>query len=169
MLHRVDSLIHYVHPKNSNHLWSHSWARMDLDHSRLGLENKFLKNKSGRIFCCQQVYFPKSYQTNLGMCKPTFCTFYSSHLRWNSTFYYTDLRQKLCSILQFFKTNCTKSIFRTYNRGVLEKLFKKFPKSPIRLAGSHFWRAPNLQWTLIELHFNIIKNLLFLFFYLMVL
>ena len=29
---------------------------MALDHSRLGLENKFLENKSGQIFCCQQVY-----------------------------------------------------------------------------------------------------------------
>ena len=34
---------------------------------------------------------------NLGACKPTFHTFYTSHLRWNSTmrrcFYHTDLRQ----------------------------------------------------------------------------
>ena len=40
----------YVHPKNSKHLLSHSRAIMALDHSRLGLENKFLENKSGRIF-----------------------------------------------------------------------------------------------------------------------
>ena len=44
------------------------------------------------------------------------------------------------------------------------RLFKKFPKSPIRPAGCHFWRAPNFQWTLKELRFNIIKNLLCLFF-----
>ena len=68
-----------------------------------------------------------------------------------------------CSISQFFKTNCTQSIFRTINRGPLTKPFKKFPKSPIRPAGSHFWQAPNLQWTLIELRFNIIKNLLCFF------
>ena len=35
---------------------------MALDHSRLGLENKFLENKSGRIFCVRQVYFTKSCQ-----------------------------------------------------------------------------------------------------------
>ena len=33
------------------------------DHSRLGLENKFLENKSGRIFfCVRQVYFTNSCQ-----------------------------------------------------------------------------------------------------------
>ena len=47
----------YVHPKNSNHLRSHSRAVKALDHSRLGLENK-----SGRIFCVRQVYFTKSRQ-----------------------------------------------------------------------------------------------------------
>ena len=40
----------YVHPRNTNHLRSHSTAMMALDHGRLGLENKFLENKSGRIF-----------------------------------------------------------------------------------------------------------------------
>ena len=35
---------------------------MVLDHSRLGLENKFLENKSGRIFCVPQVYLTKSCQ-----------------------------------------------------------------------------------------------------------
>ena len=56
--------------------------------SRLGLENK-----SSRIFCVRQVYLP----TNLWACKPTFYTFYTSHLRWNSTlrrcFYHTNLGQ----------------------------------------------------------------------------
>ena len=51
--------IYYVHPKNStgNHLPSHLRAKMVLDHSRLGLENK-----SGRIFCVRQVYFTKPSQ-----------------------------------------------------------------------------------------------------------
>ena len=35
---------------------------MALDHSRLRLENKFLENKSGRIFCVRQVYLKKSCQ-----------------------------------------------------------------------------------------------------------
>ena len=40
------SLLTYVHPKNNNHLRSHSRAITAPDHSGLGLENK-----SGRIFC----------------------------------------------------------------------------------------------------------------------
>ena len=50
----------YVHPKNS--LRSHLGAIMALDHSRLSVENKFLENKSGRIFCGGQVYFTNSCQ-----------------------------------------------------------------------------------------------------------
>ena len=112
----------------------------------------------------------KILATTLGACKPTFHTFYTSHLRWNSNmrrcFYHTDLGTK-CSMSQLFKTYCTHSIFRTVRsrRGLLAKPFKKFPKSPIRPAGSHFWQAPNFQWTLKELRFNIIKNLGFLFFF----
>ena len=52
----------YVLPKNSNHLRSHSRSIMALDHSRLGLENKFFGNKSGRIFCVRRVYLTKSCQ-----------------------------------------------------------------------------------------------------------
>ena len=32
------------------------------DHSRLGLENKFLENKSGLIFCVPQIYYTNSCQ-----------------------------------------------------------------------------------------------------------
>ena len=70
-------------------------AIMALDHSRLGLENKFLENKSGRIFCVRQVY--KFLPINLGACKPIFYFFYTPHLRRKSTmrrcFYHTDLVQ----------------------------------------------------------------------------
>ena len=78
--------------------------------------------------------------------------------------YYLSYRPRTeCSISYFFKTNCTQSIFSTINHGLLAKPFKKFPKSPVRPAGSHFRRAPNLHWTLIELRFNIIKNSLCFF------
>ena len=59
------------------------------DHSRLGLENKFLENKSGRIFWRSTGLLYKFLPTNLGVCKPTLYTFYTSHLRWNSTIYHT--------------------------------------------------------------------------------
>ena len=75
----------YVHPKNSNHLRSHFRAMMALDHSRLGLENEFLENKSGPNFWRSTSLLNKILPTNLGARKLTFYTFYTSHLRWNST------------------------------------------------------------------------------------
>ena len=80
----------YVHPKNSI-------AIMALDHSRLGLENKFLENKSGRIFLRSTSLLFRILPTSLETCKPTIYTFYTSHLNWNSTmrrcFYHSDLGQ----------------------------------------------------------------------------
>ena len=100
---------------------------MALDHSRLGLENKFLENKSGRIFLRSTGLLYKFLPTNLRVCKPAFYTFYTSHLRWNSTFYHTDLGQN--TAFHNF------SIFRTINRGLLTKAFKKFLKS----KGTFMW------------------------------
>ena len=75
---------------------------MALDHSRLGLENKFLENKEGRILYVRQVYVTKSCQQVWGRGgggKPTFHTFYTSRSRWNSTMrrcvYHTDLGQNV--------------------------------------------------------------------------
>ena len=118
----------YVHPKNSKHLLSHSWAIMALDHSRLGLENKYLENKSGRIFLRSTGLLYKFLPTNLRVCKPTFYSFYTSHLRWNSTFYHTDLGQN--------------TAFKCSGRSIVDfltKPFKKFPKSPILQAQSSVW------------------------------
>ena len=88
----IELIALYVHPKNSIHRL-HSRARMALDHSRLDLENKFLENKSGRIFCFRQVYFTKSCQQIWGCVNQPFNAFYTPHLRWNSTFNHTDLGQ----------------------------------------------------------------------------
>ena len=70
---------------------------MALDHSRLGVENKFLENKSGQIFCVQQVYFTNSCQQIWVCANQPFILFYTSSLRRKSTmrccFYHTDLVQ----------------------------------------------------------------------------
>ena len=42
------------------------------DHSRLGLENKFLENKSRQIFLRSTGLLYKFLPTNLGVFKPTF-------------------------------------------------------------------------------------------------
>ena len=155
-------------------------AIMALDHSGLGLENKFLENKTGRTFCVRQVYFTKSCQQIWGRVNQPFMLFihhiWRETVLWGAVFiiqisdrmqYFTILQYKLHS----FNIQDDRS-----TRGLLAKPLKKFPKSPIRPAGSQqFWQAPN-EWTIIELHFNTVKNLLCLlcllilfFFYLMVL
>ena len=122
---------------------------MALDHSRLGLENEFLENKSGRIFCVRQVYLTKSRQHLILLIHHI----WGETAIWGAVFIIKPLTK--CSISQFFKTNYPHSLFRTVRStlGLLAKPFKKFPKSPIRPAGSHFWQAPNFQWTLKELFF----------------
>ena len=82
----IELIASYVHPKSSNHLLSHLRAIMALDHRRLIKPGKKIRPN-----------FYKILPTNLGACKPTFYTIYTSQLRWNSTmrhcFYHTDLGQ----------------------------------------------------------------------------
>ena len=100
------------------------------DHSRLGLENKFLENKSRQIFLRSTGLLYKFLPTNLGVFEPTFYNFYTSHLR--SEQYYLSYRPRTeCGISQVFKTNCTQSIFRTINRGVYKRnRSKNFQNQP---------------------------------------
>ena len=88
------------------------------------------------FFCVRQVYLP----TNLGVCKSTFYTFIHQIL--GETVLSIIQTFTECSILQFFKTNCTPPIFRTINSGLLAKPFKKSPT--MRPAGSPFSQSPNL-------------------------
>ena len=77
------------------------------DHSRLDLENKFLENKSGRIFCFRQVYFTKSCQQIWGCVNQPFILFI--HHIWGETVlfiiqtsdrirYFTIFQDKLHSV-----------------------------------------------------------------------
>ena len=82
----IELIAVYIQPKNSNHLRSH----LEPGKRILGkqIRPNFLRSTS---------LLNKILPTNLGACKPTFHTFYTSHLRWNSNmrrcFYHTDLRQ----------------------------------------------------------------------------
>ena len=159
ILHRVDSLI--CTPKNSNHLWSHLRAIMALDHSRLGLENK-----SGRIFCVRQVYFTKSCQQVWGRVNQPFILFihhiWGETVPWGAVFIIqTSDRMQYFTILQY-KLHSFNIQDDRNTRGLLAKPLKKFPKSPIRPAGSHVWQAPN-EWTTIVLQFHVMKNLCLFF------
>ena len=161
VLHRIDS-----RTNNGNHLRSHLRAIMALDHSCLGLENESLENNIRPNFLRSTSLINKILPTTLGACKPTLHTFYTLHLRWNSNmrrcFYHTDLRQNAV-FHNFSRQIALIQYLEPYEaRGLLAKPFKKFPKSPKRPIGSHFWQAPNFQWTLKQLRFNRMKNLLYL-------
>ena len=166
ILHRVDSLISL---RVYTQFLSHSRAVMALDHIRLGVENKFLQNKSGRIFCVRQVYFTKSWQQ-------TFYTFYTSHLRWNSVMrrciYHTNLGKNAKShnysrqiaLIQYsgpsivaFLRNRSKNF---QNHPVYGQPVLTFDKRQIcsSARGSRVF-----EWTSKELRFNI-ENSLCLFF-----
>ena len=106
---------------------------MALDHSRL-IRPHFLRSTS---------LLYKILPTNQGAWKPTFYIIYTSHLSQNSTmrhcFSHTDLGQQNAvfhniaiqiAIIQYSG--------RSKHAWALAKPLKKFPKSPIRPAGSHF-------------------------------
>ena len=154
----------YVHPKNSNHLRSHLRARA-LDHSRLGRENKFLENKSGRIRSTSLLY--KILPTSLGTCNPTFYTFYTSHLRWNSTmrrcFYHTDLGKNAVFHKFAIQIALTQYSGRSKHVWAFSETVKKISK--ITYTASRFSLLTSAKVDCLRvIRFNIIKNLLRLFF-----
>ena len=80
ILHRIDHLI--IHPKIAN----------IFDHIQASKTNSW-KTKHANFFFLSTGLLYKLLPTNLGVFKPTFYNFYTSHLRWNSTIYHTDLGQ----------------------------------------------------------------------------
>ena len=124
---------------------------MALDYNRLGLENKFLENKSGRIFCVRQVYslLHKILPTSLGTCKPTLYFLYitSEVKQYHEALFLSYRPRTECSISQFCNTSCTHSpdsLKIQDDRGTRVLLFKKKIQNHlhIRRAGSHFCQAP---------------------------
>jgi len=132
-----------------------------------------LEKKSGRLFCVRHSsYFTKSCQQIRALVNQPFIPFI--HHIWGETVlrgtvfilqtsdkmqYFTSLRYKL----QSFNIQDNRS-----TRGLLAKPLKRFPKSPSIYSQpvlSFDERAVVVfEWTLTELRFNIIKNLLWLFF-----
>ena len=70
---------------------------MALDHSRLDMENKFLENKSGRIFCVRQVYFSNSCQQIWVRANQPFLLFihhvWGERVLWGAVFIITNIVQ----------------------------------------------------------------------------
>ena len=147
------------------------------DHSRLGLENKFLENKSGRIFLRSTGLLYKFLPTNLRVCKPTFYTFYTSHLRWNSTMRRCIYHINLGKNAKFHNYSRQTALIQYSGRsivGFLRNRSKNFQNHPVygqpvlTFDKRQICRSASggrvFEWKLTELRFNIIKNLLCLFF-----
>ena len=149
-------------PKNSNHLRSHLRAIMALDLSRLGLENKILGKQIRPNVLRSTSLLYKILLTNLGESKPTFYSFYKSHLRWNSTmrrcFHHTDLEQNAVfhnfdiqvALIQY--SGLSKLTLLAFSEAAEKKFQNYLYGQPVASCGV-------FEWTLIELRFNIIKNL----------
>ena len=57
---------------------------------------------------------------------------------WGETVLFIIQTSERMRYFTIFQEKSTQSMFRTINRGLLAKPLKKFPKSPILPAGSHF-------------------------------
>ena len=137
------------------------------DHSRLGLENKFLENKWRRFFCVRQVYFTNSCQQIWRCLNQPFRIFI--HHIWGETVLFIIHTSDRMRYFTIFQDKLHSVNIQGDQSWALSETVQKVPKSPIRPAGSHFYSASCqcgrvFEWTLIELRFNIITNLLLLFF-----
>ena len=166
----IELIALYVHPKNSNHLRSHLRARKALDHSRLGLENKFLENKAGQNFCVRQVYLTKSCQQNWGRVNQPFIL--SIHYNWGETVLWNGF---FFIIFYFFHIDLGKNaVF--HNCAIQIVLIQYSGRSQyawdfsdFTYTASRFSLLTSAQFAvravpLIELRFKIIKNSSCLFF-----
>ena len=136
---------------------------MALGHSRLGLKNKFWGNKSGRIFLRSKGLLYKFLPSNLRVCKPTFYTFYTSHLRRNSTIHHTDLRQN--AVFHNFQDKLYSVIIQDDQSRTFSGTVQNHPYGqPVLISSASCQCGRVFEWTLIELRFNIIANLLLFFF-----
>ena len=135
----IELIASYVHPKTGNHLRSHLRAIMALDHRRLIRPGKKIRPN----FLRSTSLLYKILPTSLGTCKPTFYTFYASHLRWNSTmrrcFYHTDLGQN--AVFHNFEIQIALIQYSGRSKHVwaFGETAKNFSKSSIRPTGCELW------------------------------
>ena len=144
---------------------------MALGHSRWGLENEFLKKNQAEFFAFDKFTLQNRANTEI------FYTFYTSHLRWNSTMrrciYHTNLGKNAKS------RNYSRQIALIHYSGrsivgFLRNRLKTFQNHPVygqpvlTFDKGQICRSASggrvFEWKLTELRFNIINNLLCLFF-----
>ena len=130
----------------------------------------------GRIFLRSTSLPYNILPTNLGARKPTFCTIYTSHLRWNSTmrhcFSHTDLGQYAVFTILQYKLHSFNIQEDQSKRGHLAKPLKKISK--ITYTASRFSLLRCELWSSVWMNINRVtlqhdKEYIMFIFYLMVL
>ena len=114
---------------------------MALDHSRLGVENKFLENRSGRILAFGK--FTLQNLANKSGCVQTNLLYilnFTSEVKEYYEALFLSYRPQTMGSFKIFQDKLYSFNIQDHRstRGLLAKPFKKFTKSPIRPAGSNF-------------------------------
>ena len=132
----IELIASYVHQKTGNHLRSHLRAIMVVDHRRLIRPGKKIRPN----------FFASDKFTLQNLANKTGCVPFIHHIcgktvLWGTGFIIqTSDKMQYFTILQY-KLHSLNIQDDQSTRGLLVKPLKKFPKSPIRPAGSHFCSA----------------------------
>ena len=134
---------------------------MALDHIRLGLENKFLKNKPRRIFCVRQIYCTKSCQQIWVRVNQPFILF--MHHFWGETVLWGAVFIiQISDKMQYFTTFQDKlHSFNIQNRTKLAWAFSKTVQkiSKITYTASRFSLLTSAKFAVnIKVRFNTINK-----------
>ena len=124
---RTKFIFKNVHPQNSNHLRSISKAITALDHSRLGLGNKFSGKQIGPIFFAFDKFcFTKSCQQIWGCVNQIFILF--TYQIWGETVLFIIQTPDRMQYFTIFKDKLHSVNIQDDQSWLLTKPFKKFLK-----------------------------------------
>ena len=134
------------------------------------MENKFLENKSGRIFCVRQVY--KFLPINLGACKPIFYLFiFFIHHIWGERvprgavfILQTSYKMQYFTIFQDKLLSFNIQDHRSTHGLLINETVQKISKITFTASRFQILTSAKFAKKFLELRFNVIKNLLTLFF-----
>ena len=139
ILHRLDSPI--CTPKKQ-HSHNGSWSQ----YIRPGKQMLGKQIRPNFLRWTSLLY--KILQTSLGTCKPTFILsihhMWGEIVPWGAVFIRQTSDRLQCSCISQLCQYKLHALIQYSGRSkhALANPLKKFPKSPLRRAGSHFWQAP---------------------------
>ena len=124
---------------------------MAFDHSRLGLENKLLENKSGRFFFLWQVFFKNSCQQIGGCVNQPFILFI--HHIWGETVLFIIQTSDRIRYFTIFQDKLHSVNIRADQSWAFSETVHKISKITIRPADSQFLCELSV-WSSVWINFN---------------